>query len=114
MDTSVRLKFAALPLALSLIAAGGQPTPSAVDPDASRLRRDVSPLVQKVRKATEQYRDINVAIAEGWVQATPCVSGPNFGAMGVHFVLPARVNDGKLNAEAPEALIYEPTGGGGT
>jgi len=28
--------------------------------------------------------------------------------MGVHFVLPARIQAGVLNAEQPEALIYEP------
>ena len=71
-----------------------------------------SPLVEKVRAATEQYRNINVAIAEGWVRATPCVSGPNSGAMGVHLVLPARVGDGVLRADQPEALIYEPQSNG--
>ena len=35
-----------------------------------------SPLVQKVRRATARYKDINVALGEGWVPATPCVSGP--------------------------------------
>ncbi|HTJ19895.1 MAG TPA: hypothetical protein VL494_24095 [Steroidobacteraceae bacterium] len=32
--------------------------------------------------------------------------------MGVHFVLPARLGDAALNAEEPEALIYEPLSGG--
>jgi hypothetical protein len=45
-----------------------------------------SQLVQKVRRATEQFKDIDVALNEGWVQGTPCVSGPDYGAMGVHFV----------------------------
>ena len=67
-----------------------------------------SPLVEKVRHATDRYQDINVAIGEGWVQATPCVSGPNEGAMGVHFLKPDRLHDGMLRAEEPEMLIYEP------
>ena len=67
-----------------------------------------SPLVQKVRDATARFVDINVAMHEGWKPATPCVSGPTGGAMGVHFVLPSRVTDGQLNASEPEALIYEP------
>ena len=71
-----------------------------------------SPLVGKVREATSQFQDINAAIAQGWVQATPCVSGPNSGAMGVHFVLPARISAGVLSADQPEALIYEPVGNG--
>lgn len=71
-----------------------------------------SPLVDKVRAATYRYKDIKVAIAEGWVPATPCVSGPNSGAMGIHYVLPERIGDGAVDASAPEALIYEPLGGG--
>jgi hypothetical protein len=66
------------------------------------------PLAQKVRAATARFLDINIAIAEGWVAATPCVSGPDTGAMGVHFVLPARIGDGIVKADEPEALIYEP------
>jgi hypothetical protein len=71
-----------------------------------------SPLVEKVRNATAQFKDINVAIAHGWVPATPCVSGPDTGAMGVHFVLPARIGGGVPNAEQPQALIYEPMSNG--
>jgi hypothetical protein len=71
-----------------------------------------SPLVDEVREATKQFKDINVAISEGWVQGTPCVSGPNSGAMGVHFVKPDRIAAGVLSADQPEALIYEPVAGG--
>jgi len=67
-----------------------------------------SSLVDKVRAATDHFKDINVALSQGWVQGTPCVSGPNSGAMGVHFVKPERIAEGLLSAEQPEALIYEP------
>src|SRR4051812_46498969 len=67
----------------------------------SRPDRDSSPLIDKVRKATARYRDINVALGETWVRGTPCVSGPDAGAMGVHFILPSRVSDGVLNANEP-------------
>jgi len=66
-----------------------------------------TPLVDKVRTATAQYRDINVAFHEGWVTATPCVSGPNTGAMGVHLLLPSRLVP-TLNPADPQLLIYEP------
>lgn len=66
-----------------------------------------SPLVEKVRIATARYVDVNAAIGEHWVAATPCVSGPNAGAMGVHYLLPSRL-DAVLKADEPEALIYEP------
>lgn len=71
-----------------------------------------SPLVDKVRRATSRFKDINVAIDDGWVPATPCVSGPNEGAMGVHFGLPDRIGDGVINANEPELLIYEPMANG--
>jgi len=73
---------------------------------------DATPLIDKVHNATARYIDINVAFAEGWVTATPCVSGPDTGAMGVHLVLTSRISAGVLNAEQPEALIYEPMANG--
>jgi hypothetical protein len=73
---------------------------------------DPTPLIDRVHDATARYLDINVALAEGWVVGTPCVSGPDTGAMGVHLVMPARINAGLLRAELPEALIYEPMAGG--
>ncbi len=73
---------------------------------------DTTPLLDKVHNATAHYININVALAEGWVTATPCVSGPDTGAMGVHLVLPSRLSSGVLNAEQPEALIYEPMANG--
>jgi hypothetical protein len=69
-------------------------------------------LFGKVRAATRRFLDVNVAMHEGWVPATPCVSGPDAGAMGVHFVLPSRLADGMVNPDEPEALIYEPMANG--
>jgi hypothetical protein len=71
-----------------------------------------TPLINEVHNATARYVDLNVALGEGFVQATPCVSGPDTGAMGVHFVLPARISGGVLNPKEPEALIYEPMANG--
>jgi hypothetical protein len=79
---------------------------------AAQANEDSTPLIDKVHNATERFTDINVAVAEGWVRATPCVSGPDAGAMGVHLVLPSRLNSGVLKAEDPEALIYEPMANG--
>src|SRR5579885_228968 len=67
-----------------------------------------SPLVQKVRAATEQFKDINVALNNGWVRVTPFVSVPDFGAMGVHLVNNENINSTSLDPTKPEALIYEP------
>ena len=81
-------------------------------PPVALADEDSTPLIDKVHNATARYTNINAAIADGWVAATPCVSGPNTGAMGVHLVLPARISAGVLKAEEPEALIYEPMANG--
>ncbi len=65
-------------------------------------------LVDRVHDAADQFVDINYAFKAGWKVATPCVSGPQSGAMGVHLTLDARVGDGLVNPDEPEALIYEP------
>ena len=81
---------------------------SAATPPVARANGETTPLIDEVRNATARYTDINVALAEGWVRATPCVSGPDAGAMGVHLVLQSRISAGVLNPQQPEALIYEP------
>jgi len=63
-----------------------------------------------IRKATARFQDVNVAESAGYAQFLDCVSGPNGGAMGIHFANGALVGDGKLDPLKPEALIYEPRG----
>jgi hypothetical protein len=119
MRASIRTSIlcaVAAPLALGAAVLLADESPPSSDHAAHRTDKAStwtrSPLVHKVRAATRRYKDINVAIEEGWVPATPCVSGPNDGAMGVHYVLPERIGDGAVRADQPEALIYEPLGGG--
>ncbi len=102
---------AAAVLGLSVVTSAMQPS-VAHEHGSPSSQAGSSPLVEKVRHATARYKDFNVALGEGWVQATPCVSGPNEGAMGVHFLKPDRLHDGILKAEEPEMLIYEPAPGG--
>ena len=62
----------------------------------------------QVRAATAAYHDLDAALADGFVQGTPCVSNPaGPGAMGVHFVDMARLATG-FELTRPEVLIYEP------
>ena len=72
----------------------------------------VTPLIDQVRHATEQYLEISTAMAQHFVAATPCVSGPDAGAMGVHFIRLDRVTSLVLDADQPQALIYEPMADG--
>ena len=64
-------------------------------------------LVETVVRATQQFRDPEEAIAAQYVPANACVSGPQEGAMGEHFIKGALVFDGQLDPQQPEALIYE-------
>jgi len=69
-------------------------------------------LVQQVREVTEQYKDVAVAKAAGYALAFGCVSGPDAGAMGLHFVNMPLVLDGEIDATRPEIILYEPTADG--
>jgi hypothetical protein len=68
-----------------------------------------SKLVQIVRDATRQFIDVNSATAAGYQPFLGCVSGPDHGAMGVHYVNGDLVGDGEIDGSKPEALIYEPS-----
>lgn len=69
------------------------------------------PLTRAVRQATSSLQDPQAAVGAGYALASGCVSGPEEGAMGVHYVNEALVGDGALDAAKPEALVYEPQGG---
>ena len=70
--------------------------------------RTSSELVKVVRESTARYRDVAVAQSEGYGLLFGCVSGSEWGAMGLHYVNLAKVTDGKLDAAQPEIVIYEP------
>jgi hypothetical protein len=74
----------------------------AADP-AHTTSAETSALVDRIRRATDGFRD---TIPREYSQFLGCVSGPEEGAMGVHFVDFSSVDD-KLELEHPEALIYE-------
>jgi hypothetical protein len=80
--------------------------------DAQAAHESAPPnLVQVVRGATKQFADVNVATGAGYAQFLGCVTGPDHGAMGVHYVNGALLN-GVLDASQPPALIYEPSDDG--
>ena len=66
-------------------------------------------LVKAVKEATEPYIDVEAAKRAGYGLLFGCVSGGDFGAMGLHFVNPALVFDeGELDVARPEIVLYEP------
>jgi hypothetical protein len=75
-------------------------------------KNKASALVKIVREATERFQNVSVAEAEGYVLQFGCVSGPDVGAMGLHFVNGALVGEGVVDATRPQIVIYEPTSNG--
>lgn len=101
--------------------------PVAASAGPAELARDLA----KIRKATERFRDINVAFAEGYVIPPPgeCVDAaheglpPQLGGMGVHVVRPdllgitsvsPRVDGVGIHTDftTPSVLVYEPQADG--
>ena len=78
----------------------------------SEQKNQASAFIKVVREATERFRDVAVAEAQDYGLQFGCVSGPDVGAMGMHFVNFPLVFDGELDATRPEIVIYEPTPSG--
>jgi hypothetical protein len=64
-------------------------------------------LAETIRDVTEAFRDVQAAKDAGYVPASPCVSGPQEGAMGFHYAKPELIGDGQVDATTPELLTYE-------
>jgi hypothetical protein len=97
-------------LLVSAIAVSTRTGASAAIADDVELEQHVShsgssslTLAEQVREATDAFRE---TIPDEYKQFLGCVSGPEVGAMGVHFVNLDLV-DGKPEVNRPEALIYE-------
>jgi len=78
--------------------------------DKSAERTQAARLVQLVRNATKDFQDVR-NVPAGYGPFLGCVSGPDHGAMGVHYVNGDLLGDGKLEVAHPEALIYETLNG---
>ncbi|MGE5243428.1 MAG: hypothetical protein ACM3SQ_04290 [Betaproteobacteria bacterium] len=72
-------------------------------------------LVQAVRDATERFRNVTgvAGPGEGYELKFGCVSGGDFGAMGLHYVNMSLVGDGEVDIAHPEIVLFEPTRDGG-
>jgi hypothetical protein len=121
MEGSMKVRRFATVLAYStigvLVLTGSPPSSArAHDDEAARPHRHApesrNALVRTVREATERFRDVTIAEAEGYHLAFGCVSGADSGAMGLHYVNMDLVGDGELDPTRPEIVIYEPAPNG--
>ena len=104
------IRSAAMTAAVAALLCLGSPA-RAVAQTHDHSRPAPSSLVQIVREATRAFADVTVAEANGYGPAFGCVSGPQEGAMGVHYVNGPLVADGEIDASKPEALMYELSNG---
>jgi hypothetical protein len=77
------------------------------------LDQKASALIKIVRESTERFKDVSVAVKEGYALQFGCVSGSDSGAMGLHYVNGSLVGSGVIDATRPQIVIYEPTANGG-
>ena len=75
--------------------------------ETEECRREVA----AARIGTAQYHDLNVALADGFVQDSPCVRRAGVGTMGFHYALAPRI-DQIIDPAEPEVLLYLPNDDG--
>lgn len=68
--------------------------------DMVKLTQRTEDQLESARAATRKYRDVNVALAEGFVQVSPDIPGEGF-----HYLNPKRL-DCKFEPARPEQLLY--------
>jgi len=69
---------------------------------------DTDGAIATLQRVTARYHDLDVAKNEGFVLLHECESRPGEGPVGIVYVNPGRLMDGKIDPELPDALIYEP------
>ena len=79
----------------------------------AEAQSNANTLLKVVRDSTERFKDVSVALAEGYALQFGCVTGSDSGAMGLHYVNATLLNSGVLDATRPQIVIYEPIPGGG-
>jgi hypothetical protein len=71
-----------------------------------------------VRAATRKFHRVDAATKAGYAEFTDvngitCINGPTgVGNMGIHYVNGTLVGDGKIDANQPEAVLYQNTSSG--
>jgi hypothetical protein len=89
---------------LATLVAGALATCSSGEVGSDRQER-----LDAIRKATEKYKDLNLALGEGFRPLVGCAeSADGDGARGLAYVDLRRFRDEKVELLKPEMLFYEP------
>jgi hypothetical protein len=110
--TRILRQYSPIVLILALMGLGHATAQSthkhAPNSNAQRLTTAQGALLQAVRESTARFKDVSVAEAEGYSLLFGCVTGPDSGAMGLHYVNMGLVGSGVVDATKPQIVIYEP------
>jgi len=79
---------------------------------AALPRTDTDGAIATLQRVTARYHRLSVAKDDGFVLLHPCEARGDEGPVGTVYVNIARLLDGVIDPESPDALIYEPTRGG--
>ena len=76
--------------------------------------REESAVIKAVQDATARFKNVTSVDGpgEGYALNFGCVSGGDFGAMGMHFVNTGLIGDLEVDPTNPEIVIYEPQADG--
>jgi hypothetical protein len=83
---------------------------AAGQPSSDEINADQNQLLATIRQATARYHRVDAAIADGYVQGSPCESMPGQG-IGIHY-RKASLFDAVVDPSQPELLVYEPKSNG--
>lgn len=110
-------------LAIALISLGSSSAlarnghPNTVASQQTGLTQDQKTLVKVVRESTARFQDVAAAKNAGYALIFGCVAGDDAGAMGLHFLNGAILDEvnktGVFDATRPQIVLYEPTANGG-
>ncbi|HEU4692570.1 MAG TPA: hypothetical protein VFS23_29615 [Vicinamibacterales bacterium] len=106
--TDIVRRFSSTAGLLALVATGSSHAAAQSHDHTADAKGASGAFVKLVREVTERFKDVSVAEREGYGLQFGCVSGPDYGAMGMHFVNFPLVLDGVLDPTKPEIVIYEP------
>lgn len=94
----------------TILTAGGAGAHDADDHQHDRLTGQQAALI---RTATTQLRDVDAALAAGYVPVGDCAELPSVGGMGFHYLHPGLASDDVVDPAHPELLVYRATSDGG-
>jgi len=98
-------------LGLGIVCALAQDThshPAGQPQSTAKQKADPGALMKIVRESTERFKDVRVAESEGYSLVFGCVTGPDAGAMGLHYLNSNILSRNELDPTKPQIVIYEP------